>query len=199
MPSGTADRTPVRARVSSAAISSSVNMPGISMSCSMPFIFILWRVDVASGTGRPRSRSQGLHRRDLVALADDDPLAEDRDVRARAVRRRPAGHDHGLRVMRNHARHEVHVGVAVRKPPRARAAWRADRTRARSRSRRPGQPRTGVRRSPTARQPSSVFSRCIVSDSTSTCSQGDNGSDDNGGDDDGGDGGNGITRRNVYM
>ena len=86
----------------------------------MPFIFILWRVDVASGTGRPRSRSHCLHHRDLVALADDDALAEDRDVLARAVRRRPAGHDDGLRVMRNHARHEFHVGVAVRKPPETR-------------------------------------------------------------------------------
>ena len=39
---------------------------------------------------------------------------------ARAVRRRPAGHDHRLRVMRNHAGHEVDVGVGVGKPAEAR-------------------------------------------------------------------------------
>ena len=83
----------------------------------MPFIVILWRVDVASGTGLAAIAQPGLHRGDLVALADDDALAEDRDVLARAVRRRPAGHDHGLSVMRNHARHEFDVGVAVGQPP----------------------------------------------------------------------------------
>ena len=55
-------------------------MPGISISCSMPFIFILWRVDVASGTAQAAIAQPLLHRRDLVALPDDDPFAQDRDV-----------------------------------------------------------------------------------------------------------------------
>ena len=60
-----------------------------------------------------------LHRRDLVALPDDDPFAQDRDVLTGAVGRRPARHDDRLRVMRNHAGHELDVGVAVRKLPEA--------------------------------------------------------------------------------
>ena len=94
-------------------------MPGISISCSMPFIFILWRVDVASGTALPAIAQPLLHHRDLVALPDDDALAQDRDVLAGAVRRRPARHDDRLRVMRNHAGHELDVGVAVRQLPEA--------------------------------------------------------------------------------
>ncbi len=46
-----------RAR-SSAAISSSVSMPGISIIFSSPFTIIFMRVDVPSGTGWPRSRNQ---------------------------------------------------------------------------------------------------------------------------------------------
>src|SRR4030095_8283452 len=49
-----------------------------------------------------------------VSLADNDPLAQNSDVGARPVRRRPPGYDDRLRVMRNHAGHEGDVGVAVR-------------------------------------------------------------------------------------
>src|SRR5439155_17694524 len=55
-----------------------------------------------------------LHRSDFVSLADNDPLAQNTDVGARAVRGRPTCHDDRLRVMRNHAGHEGDVGVAVR-------------------------------------------------------------------------------------
>ena len=54
------------------------------------------------------------HQLDLVALADDHPLAQHADVRPRAVRPRPAGNQHRLGVVRNHAGHEVDVGLAVR-------------------------------------------------------------------------------------
>jgi hypothetical protein len=79
------------ARLSSAAISSSVSMPGINISWTLPPIFILWRVDVASGTSSPRSAS---HSR-IIAIssrcADDDALAEDRDIgRAPCVGAQPA-------------------------------------------------------------------------------------------------------------
>ena len=79
----------------------------------MPFIFILCRVEVASGTGLAPVAQPLLHRRDLVALPDDDPFAQDRDVLTGTVGRRPARHDDRLRVMRNHAGHELDVGVAV--------------------------------------------------------------------------------------
>ena len=57
-----------------------------------------------------------LHRSDFIGLADNDPFAQNRNVGARTVRGRPAGHDDGLRVMRNHARHEGDVGIALLEP-----------------------------------------------------------------------------------
>ena len=73
-----------------------------------------WRVDVASGTGWPRSRSHFC----IIAISSRwaTTMRSQRIATscARAVRRRPAGHDDRLRVMRNHAGHEIDVGVAVR-------------------------------------------------------------------------------------
>ena len=113
------------------------------------------------GHGLAAIAQPGLHHRDLVALADDDALAEDRDVLARAVRRRPAGHDHGLRVMRNHARHEVHVGVGVgKRPSPGGVACRPGRRGRRLGRRRTGAPgrqcrrETGLRPARPAREPS---------------------------------------------
>ena len=54
-----------------------------------------------------------LHRPDFVGLADNNPFAQDGDILARAMRRSPACHDDRLRVMRNHASHEVNVSVTI--------------------------------------------------------------------------------------
>ena len=51
-----------------------------------------------------------LHEGDLVALAYDDSLAQGAHGRTRSVRGRPAGDQHRLRVVADHAGHEVHVG-----------------------------------------------------------------------------------------
>ena len=53
------------------------------------------------------------HELDLVTLSDDLALAEGADVRARAVRSGPPSDEDRLRMMRNHAGHEVHIGSAV--------------------------------------------------------------------------------------
>jgi hypothetical protein len=50
------------------------------------------------------------HHRDLVALGDADPLGEELHVLPRGARRNEGRHLQGLRVVRNHALHEAHVG-----------------------------------------------------------------------------------------
>src|ERR1700754_1688119 len=53
------------------------------------------------------------HELDLVTLSNDLTLAQGADVGARAVRSCPPGDEHRLRMMRNHAGHEVHIGSTV--------------------------------------------------------------------------------------
>src|SRR6185437_5513166 len=55
-----------------------------------------------------------LHDPNLVLLRVDDPRAERAHVVARAMGRRPARHDHRLRMVRDHPRHEGDVGRRVR-------------------------------------------------------------------------------------
>ena len=54
-----------------------------------------------------------LGERDLVILRDDDALAQHSHRRAGTVRWRPPRHQDRLRVMADHARHEMHVGWRV--------------------------------------------------------------------------------------
>ena len=56
------------------------------------------------------------HELDLVALGDDLALAENAHVRPRTVRCRPAGNQDRLGVVRDHARHEIDVGLTVGLP-----------------------------------------------------------------------------------
>ena len=68
---------------------------------------------VGRGHGLAAVAQPVAHELDLVALGDDLPLAEHAHVGPRAVRRGPPGNQHRLRVMRNHAGHEIDVGLAV--------------------------------------------------------------------------------------
>jgi hypothetical protein len=72
------------------------------------------------GRVEPRRDPQPvLHHRDLIALLDHHAFAENRDVLAGAVRGRPAGHDHGLRVVRIIPAMKS-TSASVWKPPEAR-------------------------------------------------------------------------------
>ena len=55
-----------------------------------------------------------LHQPDLGRLSERDASAEDLERLARAVRRGPTGHLHGLRVVGDHAGHEGDVRGGVR-------------------------------------------------------------------------------------
>jgi hypothetical protein len=55
-----------------------------------------------------------LHEGDLIALRDLDAPRENADALAGTVRRRPARHDHRLRVMTDHSLHEADVGRGIR-------------------------------------------------------------------------------------
>jgi hypothetical protein len=50
-----------------------------------------------------------LREHNLVILRDDDAFAQHAHRGARAVGRRPSGHLDGLRMMADHAGHEMHV------------------------------------------------------------------------------------------
>ena len=69
----------------------------------MPFIIIFMLRGLRVRHGLAVIAQPHLHQLDLVALSDDDALAEDATSDARAMRRRPAGHHDRLRVVRNHA------------------------------------------------------------------------------------------------
>ncbi len=56
------------------------------------------------------------HELDFIALCDDHSLAEHLDIRPRRACRRPAAHEHGLRMVRDHTGHEVHIRLAVGLP-----------------------------------------------------------------------------------
>ena len=69
-----------------------------------------------SGHGLPPLAEPPLHRGDLVLLRVDDAGGEGLHRLARAALGSEAGHDEGLGMVADHARHEVDVGLGERRP-----------------------------------------------------------------------------------
>ncbi len=102
----TAGRTPLPRAASSSFICSSVSMPGMSISCSMPFIFIFIGPACAFGHGLipHRAASAAWSTISSVLRVDDARRERLRTDGLGAVRlgAHPRHHD-GLRVMADHA------------------------------------------------------------------------------------------------
>ena len=84
------------------------------MNMSWPFIFIFMPARVRLGHRLIPILQPLAHQTDLRRLRHRDAPAKDLERLARAVRLGPLGHLHGLRVVADHARHELDVGGGVR-------------------------------------------------------------------------------------